>query len=115
MSYEHARLRNQRRYRNASAKRCETMRRAKAQRQAERAEVSGPRLHWQPPELRKIIVVIDFDSGRPMMRMLQLWRGSRIDNYRIVSPKGAAKMPAGWSKVLGTVREKMPRVRAAEV
>lgn len=83
---------------------------------ARKREALGPRAApWSPPDLRRIIVVIDFDSGRPMVRMMQLWRGDRIDRYRVRSSKGVAKRPIGWSKALAAVRKKMPRVSAQEI
>lgn len=88
------------------------MREAKARKR----EALGPRAApWSPPALRRIVVVIDFDSGRPMMRMMQLWRGDRIDRYRVRTPRGDARNPAGWSKALVAVRKKMPRVAAQEI
>lgn len=107
-----ARSRNRERYRSAKAAKCAAMRAAKARKREEEGVEREPA--WKPPALRRIVVVIDFDSGRPRVRMMQLWRGDRIDRYKARSPKGDAKSCAGWSRALAAVRKGMPRARMTD-
>ena len=99
---------------NAVEARCAAMRAAKARLREQRAAGLAPREPaWQPPKLRRIVVVIDFDSGQPIVRMMQLLRSHRIDTYRVRSPRGESKKPVGWSRALGAVRKALPRAIAA--
>lgn len=89
-------------------RRCAAMRAAKACKRLESSEpIRGEA--WRPPKLRRIIVVIDLDSGRPMIRMAQLWRSNRIDTFNVRTPRGESRRPVGFSRVLASVRKGMPR------
>ncbi|MGQ0621336.1 MAG: hypothetical protein ACT4QA_15665 [Panacagrimonas sp.] len=85
------------------------MRAAKARKRTE-SEAPYDSVPWTPPPLRRIVVVIDFDTGRPLIRMMQLWRSHRRDTYRVKTPRGESKRPVGWSRALTAVRKAMPRV-----
>jgi len=37
---------------------------------------------WQPPRLRRVVIVIDFDFGAKI-RVFRLFRTARIDSYRV--------------------------------
>lgn len=86
------------------------MRAAKARKQLEGVDDLRP-LAWQPPPLRRILVVIDFDSGTPRIKMMQLWRSHRSDTYRVRTPRGESRRPMGWSRVLAVARKGLPRVQ----
>lgn len=88
------------------------MRAAKARKHADRTADMPQR--WSPPALRRIIVVIDLDSGRPLVRMMQLWRGDRIDRFRVRSPSGESSAAVGWSRILARVRKAYPRTLRLE-
>lgn len=95
----------------AHNRKCANMRAAKQRKRIESGvERESAR---QSPDLRRIVVVIDLDSGRPMMRMMQLWRGDRADNYRARTPRGEARRPVGWSRALAAVRKGLPRTKEA--
>jgi hypothetical protein len=80
---------------------------------ARKREALGSReVPLSPPDLRRIVVVIDFDSGRPMMRMMQLWRSDRLDRYRVRTPRGESRRPVSWSNIAATLRKRFPRVRS---
>lgn len=74
------------------------------------SESDPPR--WQPPSLRRIVVIIDLDSGRPQIKMMQLWKSHRIDLYRVRTPRGESKKAVGWSRVTARVRKSYQRVSA---
>lgn len=109
-SYSLARSRNLSRYRSARAKKCAAMRAAKARKRIEAGTSREPA--WQPPDLRRIIVVIDLDSGTPRIKTMHLHRGDRIDSYRVHTAKGWSRGSVGWSRVLAAVRKRMPRAAA---
>lgn len=65
---------------------------------------------WQPPELRRIVAIIDLDSGTPRVKVMHLYRGDRIDRYTVKTARGQSKGSVGWSRILETVRKGIPRV-----
>lgn len=88
---------------------CSAMRRRKADLRRERCETrEAP---WAPPEVRRVIAIIDLDSGAPMIRTLALLRGHRVDSYRVRSAKGTSRRSYGWSSVLAMLRERLPSPR----
>lgn len=95
--------------RTDSHARCAAMRAAKARKRIEGPPPDAPE-RWQPPKLRRIVVVIDLDTGKPIVRMMQLLRSSRIDSYRVRTPRGEARRPVGWSRALAVVRKALPRI-----
>lgn len=97
---------------NAVHAKCAAMRAAKERKRAEHAQ---PRpAPQQEPALRRIVVVIDLDSGQPLIRMAQLWRSNRRDTYHVRTPRGSSKRAVGWSRVLASVRKAMPRSKSAQ-
>lgn len=89
--------------------RCAAMRAAKARKRLEGLPCDRPE-PWQPPKLRRIVVVVDFDSGTPKIKMMQLLRSSRIDLYRVRTPRGESRKAVGWSRAIATVRKGYQRV-----
>jgi hypothetical protein len=79
----------------------------------EAARMAGPAPVYpvELPRLRRIVVVIDFDLGRPMIRVWQLWKSKRIDCYRVRAPDGKV-WPGrwGWARVLAEIRHAYIRV-----
>jgi hypothetical protein len=67
---------------------------------------------WREPELRRLIIVIDLDSGRPIINTMALHRTRprRVDCYDVYihGRLWAARM--GWSRALASVRKAFPRV-----
>ncbi|MDN5939861.1 MAG: hypothetical protein L0H83_14540 [Salinisphaera sp.] len=64
---------------------------------------------WQPPHLRRRIVIQDFDGTAPTEHVIELYRTNRIDSYRAVIDGQPWKARIGWSRVLDGLRRAMPR------
>lgn len=52
---------------------------------------------YQPPALRRVVIVIDYDLGEPRIETFRLRRTNRIDSYTI--DHNGRKLPgrAGWA------------------
>lgn len=61
------------------------------------------------PELRRQIIVVDYDFGMIEHR-IDLYRTNRIDCYRVVADGVEWKQRAGWSTVLEAIRKSFLRV-----
>lgn len=90
----------------ASARKLAAMRRGK-----DRARMDRPAPARAPdlPELRREIIVIDYDSGEPVTHTLHLYRTGRVDTYR-VEADGKPWRDCGWSTALAGLRKAYPRV-----
>lgn len=64
------------------------------------------------PDRRRVLIIIDYDTGEPEMRVIELFRSNRIDTYRAVVDGKPWRARIGWSRVLDRLRVAMPRVRA---
>lgn len=64
------------------------------------------------PDLRRRIIVIDYDFGE-RINTLDLYRTNRRDCYRVVADGVEWKERIGWSRILAGLRKSMPRVSAA--
>ena len=86
--------------------------RARAERQ--RLRLEGPAPDYPPdlPELRRRVVVEDFDLGRVVRHEIRLYRSGRVDCY-VVEVDGK-RLPGrmGWARVLELVRKAFVRVGA---
>lgn len=81
------------------------MREGKARARMEREYVAP----WEPPELRRRLIVEDYDTGEVKRTVIDMHRTSRIDCYRVtVNDIPQAGRP-GWSRVLDMLRRAMPR------
>jgi len=65
---------------------------------------------WQPPLLRRRIMIEDFDGPEPRTHTIELYRTARIDSYRAVIDGAEWKTSVGWSRVLDGLRRAMPRL-----
>lgn len=63
------------------------------------------------PDLRRRIVIEDFDFGH-RIHVLELFRTNRIDCYRVVADGVEWKRRIGWSGILAGLRKSLPRVSA---
>lgn len=102
------------RYTEKKAKRdkiCRRMRQGKEEKRLALAAELGPRPPtYQPPKLRRVVVVMDFDLGFKI-DVFRLWRRNkqRIDSYRIShNDKDAGRM--GWSNFCKKLSTHYPRV-----
>lgn len=81
------------------------------QRGRERARMERPAPEYPPelPELRRCIIVIDFDHGRVEHR-IDLFKTNRVDCYRAMVDGKEWKRRIGWAKVLEGVRKSFVRI-----
>lgn len=61
------------------------------------------------PDLRRRVVVTDYDTGQPVTHTLDLYRTRRVDLYRCVGD-GKPWKTCGWSKALEGLRKSFHRV-----
>lgn len=64
---------------------------------------------WEPPELRRRLIVEDYDTGSVMRTVIDMHRTTRIDSYRVVIDGKPQPERLGWSRILDRVRLAMPR------
>ena len=95
-----------RRQQEARARKLEAMQRGK-----DRARMARPLQGRAPdlPDLRREVIVIDYDTGRPVAHTLHLYRTRRVDTYR-VEADGKPWKRGGWSKALEGLRKSYQRV-----
>ena len=76
-----------------------------------RKREAGPAPDYPPqlPELRRRIVIIDYDFGEKV-HTLDLYRTNRIDMYRVHVDGQPWKDRMGWSRILTGLRKSLPRV-----
>ena len=91
-----------------SAETLAAMQRGKALARMERPSPEYPPIL---PELRRRIVIEDFDFGH-RVHVLELHRTSRIDCYRVVADGREWKRLMGWLKILAGLRKALPRLSA---
>lgn len=84
---------------------------AKMQAGKEAARMARPAPEYSPalPELRRRIVITDYDFGE-RVHTLDLYRTSRVDCYRVHVDGKPWKARIGWSKILEGLRKSLPRV-----
>ena len=81
----------------------------KAGKDRARIERPAPEYPTELPDLRRCVIVIDFDHGRVEHR-IDLFRTNRRDCYRAVADGKEWKRMIGWAKVLEGVRKSFVRV-----
>ncbi|GGB96936.1 hypothetical protein GCM10011352_23850 [Marinobacterium zhoushanense] len=86
---------------------------AKAKAERERRRIEGHHPDYPPelPELRRKLVITDYDTGTPVTHQFELYRSNRIDCYNVWVDGRLWKERIGWSKVLEGLRKAMPRAR----
>jgi hypothetical protein len=94
------------RQRDERARKLEAMRRGRDRaRMARPVEGRAPDL----PNLRRELIVIDYDSGQPVTHTLHFYRSRRVDVYRVAAD-GQPWKSCGWSAALAGLRKAYPRV-----
>ncbi len=63
---------------------------------------------FDPPDLRRRLIVEDYDTGTVKRTVFDMHATTRIDTYR-VSVNGAQRGRMGWSKLLELLRVALPR------
>ncbi len=66
----------------------------------------------EPGSLRRLVIVIDYDTGRPLVHTTALYATRRIDCYRVMVKGVVRHFRAGWSVVCRDLRMMLPRVSA---
>lgn len=89
----------------------ETLAKMRAGRDAARMARPAPDYPLILPDLRRRIVVEDFDFGH-QVHVLELHRTNRVDCYRVLVDGVEWKKRIGWSQILAGLRKSMPRVGA---
>ncbi len=81
-----------------------------------RMRLSGAPPEYPPdlPELRRRIVIIDYDHGRQVHR-LDLYRCGRIDCYDVHADGQLWRRRVGWSRILEGLRKSLPRLMSPAV
>ncbi len=64
---------------------------------------------WQPPALRRLIEITDYDCGEVKHR-IELRRSNRIDCYEVHVDGRLWKKRIGWSRALAGIRKALPRM-----
>lgn len=95
-------------YRVTKRSREQTARMAEAK---ARRRQDGPAPDYPPvlPDLRRTIVVIDYDFGE-RAHTINLYKTPRVDQYRAVVDGVEWRRRIGWSGVLAGLRKALPRV-----
>lgn len=73
---------------------------------------SEQRTSVELPDRRRVLIVIDYDTGEPLMQVIELFRSNRIDTYRAVVNGKPWRARIGWSRVLDRLRVALPRTCA---
>lgn len=68
-----------------------------------------PVQRWQPPELRRRLIVEDYDTGAVMRTVIDMHATTRIDCYRVTINGIAQAGRPGWTRVLNLLRIALPR------
>lgn len=80
----------------------------------ERLRLEGPAPDYpaELPNLRRIVVVIDYDFGK-VVEVMRLYKTNRVDCYRAVIDGRVWKDRIGWTQILNALRRSFLRVAAA--
>jgi hypothetical protein len=84
---------------------------AKARREIAREEGHHPDYPPELPELRRVILITDYDTGTPITHKIELYRTTRIDCYNAWVNGRLWKKRIGWSRVLEGLRKALPRLQ----
>ena len=97
------------RYEQRIANRRRAMREGKARARMERGAEFGVIETWTPPDLRRRLIVEDYDSGKLVRTVIDMHATTRIDCYRVAIDGKPQPGRMGWSRILAKLREAMPR------
>lgn len=82
-----------------------------AAKERKRLESNEPDYPLDLPNLRRMIIVVDFDFGKKA-HTLKLYKTNRVDLFRVECDGKVWKDGVGFSNILARIRKSMPRVRA---
>lgn len=83
---------------------------ARAARDAKSMASDAPEYPHDLPRLRRVVIVIDYDQGEPVIETMRLYRTSRVDCYRAEVNGTTWRPRVGWSGVLEGLRKSFVRV-----
>ena len=93
--------------------RAAAMGRKSQQVQAEKRLSNDPCSIWEPPKIRRVITITDYDIEE-VTHTMELRRSNRIDCYDCYINGELWKSKIGWSRVLEWVRKAFPRIHIFE-
>lgn len=64
---------------------------------------------WQPPDLRRRLIVEDYDTGKVVRTIFDLHATTRIDCYRVSIDGKRQPGRIGWTRLLALLRKALPR------
>lgn len=70
-----------------------------------------PKYPYEPPNIRRRVVIEDYDFGRTVRHEFVLLKSDRIDCYRVAVDGKLLRHRMGWAKVLELARKAFVRVR----
>ena len=88
------------------------MERLRAAKERKRLDSSAPDYPRELPELRRRIVIEDFDFGGAVRHEINLYRSNRVDSYRVEIDGKRIGGRFGWARVLELARKAFVRVRS---
>lgn len=68
-----------------------------------------PVQRWQPPDLRRRLIVEDYDTGEAVRTIFDLHATTRIDCYRVSIDGKRQPGRIGWTRLLALLRKALPR------
>jgi hypothetical protein len=83
----------------------------RAGKERKRLESSTPDYPIELPELRRKIIIIDYDFGKKI-NVLSLYKSNRIDCFDVHVNGMLWKKRIGFSRILQGIRKALPRVNA---
>lgn len=97
------------RYIQRRRNRARAMREGKSRARMERGAEFGVIEPWSPPDLRRRMIVEDYDTGAVKRTVIDMHATTRIDCYRVRIDGKEQPGRLGWSKILELLRLAMPR------
>ncbi len=64
-----------------------------------RLDSESPEYPLPVPKLRRIVIIIDFDFGRRIVKIFKFYKTNRIDTYRIIDEEGVM-IKSGWARFI---------------
>lgn len=83
----------------------ERMRRWREAKERKRLEGPAPQYPYEPHEIRRRIIVEDYDYGRTVRHEFVLLRSDRIDCYRLAVDGRLLTGRIGWARILELIRK----------
>ena len=73
-------------------------------------ELMPPDTVQKIPDLRRIVQITDYDTGKPETHKLELYKTDRIDCYKVLVVGRLWKNRIGWTNILVGIRKALPRL-----